>query len=346
MASLEALPVELLDAVCSLLDPCDLRSLVHVSSPVSPVAQRRLYRTIFTAPAAKNLSVVLTLARNPVLAQYVTSFSINLDSRPSLFLSFFRHLAVALGNMTNLVHLCVFVPPRLSWVLLPIKSYPSLSHFSSSFPFNSHVATFLKATPSLLKLEVDTLSPSFQHDYLEPLPPSSVPLLSHFTGSDHAARAIVPGRPVQSLHITTGHVDDSLVDAITQSTAGLAVFEATTTSFPASVLHLLSQRLHQMMYLRISSTCTFSGLPDTVPFVSSSRAFFVLILLFKAFYQDVSNALSKFPALEGFELDGMLWGSVKSDHGRIWQSKPLDIDFGPEEGVEPLDSYSDFSYYY
>ncbi|KAK0231046.1 hypothetical protein IW262DRAFT_451869 [Armillaria fumosa] len=328
MASLEALPVELLDAVCGQLAACDLRSLVHVCSRVSPVAQRRLYRTVFAAPAAHNLAVVLTLARNPVLAQYVTSFSINLDSRPSLFLSFFRHLAVALGNMTNLVHLCVFVPPRLSWVLLPIKSYPSLAHFSSSFPFNAHLATFLKATPSLLKLEVDTLSPSLQNDYLEPLPSSSVPLLAHFTGSAQAARAIVPGRPVQSLHLTTGHVDDTLVDAIAQSTADLAVFEATTASFPASVLHRLSQRLHQMMYLRISSTCTFSGLPDT------------------AFYQDVSNALSKFPALEGFELDGMLWGSVKSDHGTIWQSKPLDIDFGPEEGVEPLHSYSDFSYYY
>ncbi|KAK0191211.1 hypothetical protein F5146DRAFT_1137999 [Armillaria mellea] len=326
MASLEALPVELLDAVCALLGPCDLRDLVHVCSRVSPVAQRRLYRSIFAAPAARNLSVVLTLARNRVLAQYVTSFSINLDSRPSLFLSFFRHLAVALGNMTNLVHLCVFVPPRLSWVLLPVKSCPSLAHFSSSFPFNSHLATFLKATPSLLKLEVDTLS--LQHDYCEPLPPSSVPLLAHFTGSDHAARAVVPGRPIQSLHITTGQVDDVLVDAIAQSTADLTVFDATTTSFPASVLHLLSQRLHQMMYLRISSTCTFSGLPDT------------------AFYQDVSNALSKFPALEGFELDGMLWGSAKTDHGRIWQSKPLDIDFGPEEGVEPLDSYSDLSYYY
>ncbi|KAK0490759.1 hypothetical protein IW261DRAFT_1325292 [Armillaria novae-zelandiae] len=328
MASLAALPVELLDAVCGLLSPCDLCSLVHVCSRVSPVAQRRLYRTIFAAPAARNLSVVLTLARNAVLAQYVTSFSINLDSRPSLFLSFFRHLAVALGNMTSLVHLCVFVPPRLSWVLLPIKSCPSLVHFSSSFPFTPHLATFLKATPSLLKLEVDTLSPSFQHDSLDLLPPSSVPLLSHFTGSAQAARAVVPGRPVQALHLTTGPVDDALVDALAQSTADLAVVEATTPSFPASVLHRLSQRLHQMMYLRISSTCTFSGLPDT------------------AFYQDLSNALSKFPALEAFELDGMLWGSVKTDHGRIWQSKPLDIDFGPEEGVEPLDSYSDFSYYY
>ncbi|KAK0206292.1 hypothetical protein DFS33DRAFT_1459948 [Desarmillaria ectypa] len=327
------LPIELLDSICSHLNPCYLLSLLKVCSRVSPVAQRRLYRTIFAAPAAQNLSVVLTLAKNSLLAEYVTSFSINLDSQPSLFLSFFRHLAVALGNMTNLVHLCVFVPPRVSWILLPIKSshYPSLSHFSCSFPFNSHVATFLKATPSLLKLEVDTLSPSFQHDYLDPLPPCSVPHLSHFTGSSQAARTIVPGRPVQSLRINTGHVDDSVVDAITQSTADVTVFEATTTSFPASLLHLLSQRLHQMVYLRISSTCNFSGLPDT------------------AFYEDIANALTKFPALEVFELSGMLWGSIKTDQkqvGRIWQSRPLDTDFGREEGAESIDSYSDFSYYY
>ncbi|KAJ3841553.1 hypothetical protein EV361DRAFT_76173 [Lentinula raphanica] len=328
--SFTILPLELLDAVCESLSPLDLAHLSYTCTSVHQSAQRQLYRHLSISSSRRNLSVVLTLARKPHLAHYVRSFSIELDIHCSTLLRpFYSQLSRALSGMAELSSLQLSIDSTASWVLAGIK-LPRLVQFACPFPVDSYISNFLKHTPALLELEVD--STSYWHEPpIAVLAPSSAPLLQHFVGSSRAAKAIVPSRPVQSVQLTAGDLTEEVVSRLSESTAGISIFSARTNSAPAILLQLLSQKLQCLVHIRLLTTYSYSETH------------------YVTFYQHIAGALNAFPDLQTFELSGMHWGSEErkdSDRQRVWQSQPFEFDLNSSPESLDIDPYSDLFYAY
>ncbi|THH18549.1 hypothetical protein EW146_g2435 [Bondarzewia mesenterica] len=360
--SLSALPVELLDAVAQNLSKPQLVALSRTTSFLCPIAQRLLYRQVSISPTAHNLDVVLTLAKRPDLARFVRTFSIALDHRSTVFLPFYRALARALSSMTELTSLDLLVDSGASWVLGRSSSnptYPRLSHFTCSFPFDSLVADFLERTPALEELELDSApcsSPKPSSPII--LAATSLPLLSHFVGPYQAAKIIVPGRPLQSIYIHDGDLTEDEIAWLAQSTGHVAVLGAITTALLVPLLQALARHLPYLAYLRVASPIHASlKNPDTVR-ASPSLAFQVRTISFallsgfaQTFYEQVASSLTLMPALTDFELSGMHWGSSQvSDKGaskRIWQSSPLTpvLSPAPDHRDDGFEFSSDFAFF-
>jgi len=268
------LPPELQNAVCDHLAPAHLAALSSSCSQFYWVAQRHLYRHVHITPAFRNLSVVLTLAAKPHVARHVRSFSLSLPSQSSVFLSFYNQLARALSHMTELSSLHLFVDPAASWVLQGTQPARLLT-FACSFPFDFHVTEFLATAPALLELEVD---PTSSHAYHElEVHQSLVPHLEQFRGSSQVAEAIVPNRPVHSIHLTSGDLTEKVVARLAESATNVAILGATISSLPAPLLQSLSKSMPNLMYLRITTTYDFSEAPDVVSLPLFYRWFSFLI---------------------------------------------------------------------
>ncbi|KAG6911638.1 hypothetical protein DXG01_007888 [Tephrocybe rancida] len=320
------LPVELLDAICQRGQAVDLAVLSRTCSSIYPVAQRRLYRHLSISSTSHNLQAIITLTQKPELAQHVRTFSLRVDSS-TIFKPFLQLVGAALSRMSELISLDLFVDPSASWMLSDAScTYPRLSRFSSSFPFDSHLAKFLTKTEALLELEVDSTLPN--NLPVPALPTRSIPHLSQFVGSPHVARAIVPGRPVESIHLPSGDLTVEDVIALGNSTSHVVVLGATTNSSPLQVLESLVQHMPFLVYLRIMTTCDFSEPPQ------------------QSFYEQTAKALTSLSDLKGFELAGLHWGSAQKDTqdaGRVWQSQPL---MGDVVGAEDIDIDSELFYAY
>ncbi|KAF8917785.1 hypothetical protein CPB85DRAFT_1283418 [Mucidula mucida] len=315
--SFATLPNELLDAVCRHLLTHDLVSLA--------LAERLLYRDLVVSPASPSLSVIITLSSRPALAINVQSLTINLGSIPELQPSFYDQLSVVLQAVVNITGLSLFLPEGTSWVLGldPGASYPNLTRFFSSFPLDSHVKSFLKRTPCLSTLALGKFGPSEQCTVT--LPSTCAPLLKDFTGPSEAAATIIPGRPVEFVHLTTTPpTAEAVVGFVTLSTANILSFGAHIASHPITLIQPLCQHIPWVTYLSITTSCSFSELPS------------------HSFYEDIAAALSRFPSLQLFELSGMVWGYDTQKDGRVWQSAPLDVEPSPE--VDEEDAYL-YSYY-
>lgn len=265
---LQDLPVELLDGICQYVFPSDLVALSRTSAIFYPVAQRCLYRHLSISSISRNSAVVITLARKPQIAQFVRTFAIRLDPFSFPFQSFYRHLSTALSSMHELTSLDVFIDSNASWVLggEPNTNYTRLQHFACSFPFDSHVAQFLSTTPALLELELDSIpTVSLLPSPPTPsVPPTSLPRLGQFIGSSQAAKAIVPGRPVQSIHLNSGDMTEDVVECLAAATAPVVVLGASTSSLPVPLLEVISQHMSHLVYLRMMTTYNFSEAPDAV----------------------------------------------------------------------------------
>ncbi|KAN0097691.1 hypothetical protein V8E55_002137 [Tylopilus felleus] len=310
--SLLALPTELLLAIAHLVPLDTLPALALTSTRLCSVAQRVLYRHI--SVWSRNLTVVPLLARKPHIARHVRSFYIALDPVSPLFGSFYSVLAIALNNMSDLHSLHLLVDSATSWVLRDISAYNSLVHFTSTFPLDDNVATFLQKTPSLLELEVDSI-PTYTAP-IPHLPPTAIPRLEQFIGSARAATLVVPGRPVQSIHLNGSTLVDDDVALLARSTAPVLVLGAATNLSPAPFLQLLHRHLPHLAYLRVMSTQNLFQPPSP------------------DFYEQVAGVLASFTELNAFELSGMHWGSQrKSDDEskRVWQSSPLSNTLSSDE---------------
>jgi hypothetical protein len=342
--SLQLLPVELLDDIFHSVLPADLVSLSRICSTIYPVAQRLLYRHLFVS--TRNAGVIITLAKKPELAQHVRTFAVMLD--PSTFFrSFYHLLATALSNMTEVISLELLVDPGASWVLLGTRQcvFPRLEHLACSFPLDSHVVDFLGKTEALLQLEVDGISspPSLP---MPTLPVGSLPRLRGFKGSSHAAMAIIPGRPVESIQLNSGDLTQDDIASLAQSTAHVVILGATTSSLPVPLLQTLTHHLPHLVYLRIMTTYTFSEGPDAVRLSYGHYSHSILKQFSQTFYQHIANTLTSLPNLRVFELSGMPWGSslkTAENEGRVWQSQPLTSDFGTASNTSlDGDLHSDF----
>ncbi|KAJ3981529.1 hypothetical protein F5890DRAFT_1535007 [Lentinula detonsa] len=324
------LPLELMDAICENLAPADLARLSYTCSSAHQAAQRQLYRHVSISSSRRNMSVVLTLARRPQIAHYVRTFSIELDSHSTPFRPFYLQLSCALSGMTELTSLHLSADPTASWILEGI-AFPRMVHFACPFPVDSHVSNFLKRTPALLELEVDPTS--CRNEPPAPvLASSSVPLLRQFVGSSRAAQAIIPSRPVQSVQLTAGDLTEEVATCLSDSTAGIAILSARTSSAPAALLQLLSQKMQCLVHVRLLATYTYP------------EAHYI------TFYEHIAGALNAFPYLQTFELSGMHWGSEErkdsSDRQRVWQSQPMKSESNSTSESLDVDSYSDLFYAY
>jgi hypothetical protein len=243
--------------------------------------------------------------------------------------------------MTGLTTLDLFINTETSWILQASESstYPQLTRFASSFPLDSNVARFLEKADALQELEVDSLSSS---DSL-PMPPlsnTSLPRLYQFIGSSQAAQVIVPGRPVESIHLNSGDLTEDAVENLAKSTAPILLLGASTSSLSVPLLTRLSCRLPDLVYLRILATSTFSEAPDIVsPSIHSPRP--SLIQYLQTFFKAVRDALQPFRAMESFELSDMHWGCSKKsvkDEEWIWT---LNNQLVTEDMSQNVDLYSD-----
>lgn len=308
---LQYLPAELLDSICHYAPLPDLVALSKTSSLFYTVTQRFLYRHISIDSTSTNLAVVLTLAKKPHVARHVRSFAIRLDPYTTTILrSYYCRLREALSNMSELTSLDMSVDPTASWVLRirPNVKFPRLQHFASSFPLDSHVAHFLCRAEAIRQLEVDSFPIS---DPIAPssLPVTAIPHLSCFIGSSQAAQAVIPGRPVEEIHLNSGDMTEDVVRGLAKSAASVLLLGASTSSLPLPLLGTLAEFMPQLEYLRMMTTYNFLDAPDAT------------------FYQSTANALASLRNLHSFELSGMHWGSSRkdlADEGRVWQSQPLE----------------------
>jgi hypothetical protein len=318
--SLPTLPVELADNIFQNVAAPDLVALSRTCSSICPVAQRLLYRHITISAWSHNINVVATVAKRPDLACFVRSFTITTAAISPLFPAFYRLLATALSGMTEVTSLNILVDSGASWVLEKASqnvTYHRLQQLTCAFPFDSNVAQFLDRAPALLELEVD----SMPYELSSPIPslsPTSIPHLIQFIGSARAARAIVPGRPLQSIHLNEGDLIEEDVACLAQATANVLVLGATASNPPVALLESVARHLPHLVYLRIMTTYQFTHAPEI------------------GFMDQVANALSALPDLTAFELSGMHWGSSKrSDDGskRVWQSAPLSSNFDRSDDI-------------
>ncbi|KAI6034040.1 hypothetical protein PISMIDRAFT_311236 [Pisolithus microcarpus 441] len=312
MLSLQNLPIELVHFIAQDLDIHALATFAQTCSSFCLVAQSFLYRRISVSAWSRNLCVVPLLARRPDIARHVRSFYIAVDSSPTVFPAYYGLLAKAILNMSELTSLNLLVDSGVSWVLKEActhTSYPFLTHFTCSFPFDENVIYFLGKTPSLLELEVDSIPSTFALNPLgASLPPTTIPRLEQFIGSPRTARALAPGRPIKSLHLNGSALTEEDIVLLARSTSPILVLGAVINSAPVPFLEHLYRYLPHLAYLRIMTTQTMHHPPAP------------------EFYEQVANVLASFPELSAFELSGMHWGSQqKRGDGskRVWQSSPL-----------------------
>ncbi|KAA1466169.1 hypothetical protein DENSPDRAFT_830920 [Dentipellis sp. KUC8613] len=332
--SLAALPIELIDAICHNVPHHGLAALARVNSSVHPIAQRLLYRHVSISRAAHNLNVVITLARRPDVARHVRTFSLIVDDDNILFSSFYHALGKALSSMSELTSLELLVNPATSFVLtqsLRRPIYSRLHRFTSSFPFDTHVADFLARTPALEELELDS-TPVPTTTPLPLLPPTSIPHLIHFVGSCQAATVIVPGRPLESIHIHDGDLTEDDIACLAQSTGQVAVLGAITTALLVPLLRNLARHLPGLAYLRVMA-----------PFHLDSK------IPENSFYEQVADSLRLMPELVDFEFSGMRWGSWQTNEKEnkpIWQAAPIDLDAAVDQRDDGFDFSTDFAFVY
>ena len=253
---------ELIDHVAHYLHATDLVTLSTINSYLCPIAQRWLYRQIAINYSSNNLLVVFTLAQKPHLARYVRTFSIRLGSY-SVLSSFYRRLRTALSNMSQLTSLDIFLDHAASWVMhtRDDSTYYRLERFASSFHIDHHLVHFLQKTNALLELEVDSLPPT---TVIPSLGPNFLPELSQFTGSSRAAQYVVPGRPVESIHLNSGDLTEDVAESLAKSTAHVLLLAAATTSHSVALIGTLTHCMDHLVHLRIVTTLNFSEPPDDV----------------------------------------------------------------------------------
>jgi hypothetical protein len=253
--SLPRLPIELYDNIASHLCPSDLAALCRTHSLFCPIVQRILYQHLVLSSAHHNLSVVVTLSNNPSIARVVRTLSITVHSSAHVLRPFYSALRAALSTMSELTTLDLSLDTNVnpSWVLTPRThhvTYPHLKTFTSSFPFDAHVTDFLERTPALERLELDT-APVSGAAPLPFLSHSAIPRLVHFMGSYQAIKVIVPGRPLESIHIHDGDLSEDEVACLAQSTGHIAVLGAITSALLVPFLKSLARHLPYLAYLRL-----------------------------------------------------------------------------------------------
>ena len=248
-----SLPVELLSAACEYLDTPDLAAVARASSLLCAVAQRILYRDL--AIARPTLPLTVALAAKPHLARHVRVFKIVVDATATVLPAYYRALSTALSHMSELVSLSISLPPRLtSSDVLPCDPgvcFPRLRSLQASFTLDQHLVAFLSNAPRVVVLSLDGTT---QTPCTSEIPATLLPHLEVFSGSSHVAEALVPGRPVSAIFLTSGDLTVDAVAALAQSAAPVWTLDATTTSLPLPILETLAEAMPDLENIRLTTT--------------------------------------------------------------------------------------------
>ncbi|KAL1723625.1 hypothetical protein EV715DRAFT_246262 [Schizophyllum commune] len=315
MPSLTMLSTEVLDRVCQHLSQRELAAVSLLCSSLHQTAVRLLYRDVQVSSAVGNLSLVMTLARRPQLAQHARSFSITGATHAPPLRPFYELVARVLRTMPCLTSLDLALDHRASWVLAGC-ALPHLLRFRCTFVMDAHVTSFLRTAPLLHDLEVHPLAPD-AFEKPGTLPEHALPRLASFTGSSTAALAIIPFRPVSSVHLASGDCTPDVVARLAGSCSPIQRFTAQTTSPPIALLPHFAQHMPQLLYLRL----------DTKDFVLDPGDV--------GLYEGIVHELPALRALRAFELSGIYWPSSQKETGaREWRSPLLTIPETESDSAE------------
>lgn len=149
----------------------------------------------------------------------------------------------------------------------------------------------LVKTNALLDLEVDSLPPT---TVIPSLGPNVLPKLFQFTGSSQAAQYVVPGRPVESIHLNSGDLTEDIAKSLTKSTAHVLLLAATTNSHSVALIGTLIQCMDHLVHLRIVATFNFLEPPNAVStylYIHTNPFFFRISYIISLY----SPILSTFP---------------------------------------------------
>lgn len=270
--ALPDLPLDVLDLVCNFIRQHELVAVAASAPVLYPFAQRHLYRRIALANPKDAVRCLKTLQSNPELARHVRSFSLRVDPCEPLLRPFVELLASGLAAMVNLVTLDVVLPHNTSPAFFAPEIYGSLytrlSHFSCNLPLDDAICSFLQRVPAVKELQLGeyepTLSESAQSSPVPTLPASALPNLAFFMGPSDAAAVLVPGRPLESVHLYPGDLSDEVLDALSRASSPITVLGALTHSLSPSTLQCLAESLPHLHFLRIMTMYHASNPPDEV----------------------------------------------------------------------------------
>jgi hypothetical protein len=206
------LPVELYRQIIQYVTSNhDICSLARVSHAFQIEAERVLYHSLHLRHHIKTLWRCESLSSQPRLALYVQRLSIILDQYTPL-----EPIARALNACRNLRHLALRGAPwsDYSKVLDAVTSM-DIREFTCHARGEAGVVRFLERQSNMV--EVDLEAHGFD---LESLSQDSVNNLTTFTGWLTTAAAIVPGRPVRQLTLTSDMANDATVRAVHRLSKG------------------------------------------------------------------------------------------------------------------------------
>ena len=186
--------------------------------------------------------------------------------------AFRRFLGTGLASMVNLVSLDVVVPHTASCAFyapeLLGSIYPRLVHFSCNLPLDGPVSSFLQRVPAVKELQLGEyaaiLSAPFNSPPMTMLPASALPNLACYMGPSDAATVLVPGRPLESVHLYPGELSEQVLDALSRASSPITVLGAFTHSLSPSTLQCLAESLPHLHFLRIMTMYHASNPPDEV----------------------------------------------------------------------------------
>lgn len=247
------LPIEVVDEVCDFLAVSDLLSLCITNTTFCASAQRLIFRNISLNSSRTAIGCLRSLSSSVRLAAHVRSFSLRLDDSTGLLRGFLQTHRIALSMMSNLESLDINLPTSASWVLLASKSaiYPRLTRLSCNFTLDASVSEFLGRAHALTQLQLGVCASN--NTPMSSSPSPSLPRLHRFIGSCEDAVCVVPGHPLQVVHLHSGELNLGVLKALSQSTEPIEAFEAFNCPLTISMLSSIASNLPRLRHLRLMS---------------------------------------------------------------------------------------------
>ncbi|CAE6502639.1 unnamed protein product [Rhizoctonia solani] len=296
------MPCPSLPTECSLQifscvsSPATFSALAQVSRQFRELVIPLLYRNVclFTEDAVRRYS--RSIKNDPMLALLVKSFSIISSATPQdvssdrhAFLHDIHHALKCMSSLTDLSICLVEKPPyqQRHWIFEGTTF--QLRHLELQMDYDSGLIDFLTHQPSIESLTLLGAVPNHLASMRLQLPSDALPNLTYFHGHYTQALALVPHRPVRSVHITqvddTGEFEDSdvfvclkdAVETVTQSTGPLenimfddedtdyGLLEVVLSSLPCLKAVTLFVSPHGQSWLRYASPHWFTFIQKKAP---------------------------------------------------------------------------------
>ncbi|KAH7339030.1 hypothetical protein B0J17DRAFT_659516 [Rhizoctonia solani] len=240
------MPCPSLPTECSLqifscvTSPATFSALTQVSRQFRELVIPLLYRNVslFTENAVRGYC--RSIKNDPTLGLLVKSFSIASSATPQdvssdrhAFLQGIHHALKCMSSLTHLSICLVEKPPyqQRHWIFEGTTF--QLHRLELKMDYDSGLIDFLTHQPSIESLTLLGAVPDHLTSMRLQLPPDALPNLTHFHGHYTQVLALVPHRPVRSVHISqvddTGEFEDSdvfvclkdAVETMAQSTGPL-----------------------------------------------------------------------------------------------------------------------------